>query len=135
MTEQEKPDSDATWSEEEHLRWMLRWCYFAWRDNAKLPEDVLDSVLKALDVSIAATGPGKPANGSDPVNSPAHYTHSAIEPIQVVEAWRLGFCLGNTVKYVCRAGRKPGSDTIEDLRKAAWYLRREISRLEQEKQA
>jgi hypothetical protein len=43
----------------------------------------------------------------------------------------LNFCKGNVVKYVCRAGRK-GCE-LEDLRKAAWYLQREIARLERER--
>lgn len=63
----------------------------------------------------------------DPVN-PAHYKFSGIEPIQAIEAWNLGFCLGNTVKYISRAGRK--GDALEDLRKARWYLDREIARRE-----
>lgn len=47
------------------------------------------------------------------------------------EAWNLGFCLGNTVKYVARAERKGAP--IEDLKKARWYLDREIERREQER--
>ena len=82
------------------------------------------------------TPPGldEPADrGHDPVYSPAHYAFTedpAYEPILVIEAWGLGFCLGNTVKYVARAGRKDPAKEIEDLKKARWYLDREISRLE-----
>lgn len=66
---------------------------------------------------------------SDPVNHPDHYrADTAYETIRVIEAWELGFCLGNTVKYISRAGRK--GDAIEDLKKAAWYLNREIERRE-----
>jgi len=61
----------------------------------------------------------------DPIN-PKHYTDSAVEPIVAIEAWNLGFCLGNAVKYIARAGRK--GDRLEDLRKARWYLDREIAR-------
>lgn len=70
---------------------------------------------------------------NDPVNRPAHYTFTddpAYEPIKVIEAWALGFCLGNTVKYVARAGRKDAAKEVEDLRKARWYLDRRISQLE-----
>jgi Protein of unknwon function (DUF3310) len=65
---------------------------------------------------------------SDSVNHPAHYGGEAnvYEAIKVIEAWRLGFCLGNAVKYIARAGKK--GDEIEDLRKALWYLQREIDR-------
>lgn len=66
----------------------------------------------------------------DPVNRSAGYTYSAIEPIDVIEAWALGFCLGQIIKYVCRAGKKPGADDIQDLKKAAWYLNREIKNRE-----
>lgn len=65
---------------------------------------------------------------SDPVNQPPHYTFSAIEPITVIEAWGLGFCLGNTVKYIARAEHK--NSLLEDLKKARWYLDREIARRE-----
>lgn len=59
------------------------------------------------------------------VNHPAHYAEGRKhEPIDVIEDWQLGFCLGNTLKYISRAGRK--GDRLSDLRKAAWYLAREI---------
>lgn len=61
--------------------------------------------------------------------NPAHYDF-AIEPIDAIESWGLGFCLGNVVKYVARADRKNG---LEDLEKAAWYLSREIERRKKEK--
>jgi len=69
------------------------------------------------------------------VNHPAHYggADNPYEAIKVIEAWHLGFCLGNTVKYISRAGRKPGAERLEDLRKARWYLDREISNLENAK--
>jgi hypothetical protein len=61
------------------------------------------------------------------VNHPAHYGgDTTYEAIKVIEAWQLGFCLGNAVKYICRAGKKPGVDAREDLKKALWYLRRAI---------
>lgn len=64
----------------------------------------------------------------DPVDHPPHYTEhpSGIECIQVTE--HMNFCLGNAVKYLWRAGRK--GDTVEDLRKARWYIDREIRRIE-----
>lgn len=64
----------------------------------------------------------------DPVNNPPHYNAhpSGIECIVVVE--HMNFNIGNAVKYLWRADLKNG---IEDLRKAAWYIRREIQRQEQ----
>ncbi len=65
----------------------------------------------------------------DLVNQPPHYTSAGpvYETIKVIEAWELGFNLGNTVKYISRAGKKDVSKTIEDLEKARWYLDREIA--------
>lgn len=62
------------------------------------------------------------------VNHPDHYGgDTTYEAIKVIEAWQLGFCLGNAVKYICRAGKK--DDHLHDLRKARWYIDREIARL------
>lgn len=65
---------------------------------------------------------------SDAVNHPDHYGGSAdpYEAIKVIEAWGLGFCLGNAAKYICRAGKKPGQSRLQDLKKARWYLDRAI---------
>jgi len=60
------------------------------------------------------------------VDHPGHYRSDSIEAIDVIESWQMNFNLGNVIKYVCRAGLK-SNDSIEDLRKAAWYLNREIS--------
>jgi hypothetical protein len=64
---------------------------------------------------------------ADLVNHPPHYkSESGLESIEVIEAFDLGFCLGNVVKYILRAGRK--DDAVLDLQKARWYLDREIAR-------
>lgn len=64
---------------------------------------------------------------TDPIESPRHYTEGKnIEPIQVIEDWKLGFHLGNAVKYICRAGLKDGSSEVEDLNKALWYIKRRL---------
>ena len=65
----------------------------------------------------------------DSVHRPAHYAEGRIyEPIAVIEDWELNYRLGNAVKYISRAGRK--QDALEDLKKARWYLDREIDQLE-----
>lgn len=68
---------------------------------------------------------------SESVNHPQHYggADNPYEAIKVIEAWQLGFCLGNTVKYISRAGKK-ADPALQDLKKARWYLDREISKLE-----
>jgi hypothetical protein len=58
------------------------------------------------------------------VDHPKHYQGKGLEAITVIESFRLGFNLGNVIKYVLRAGRK--GDALSDLKKAAWYLKREI---------
>lgn len=64
----------------------------------------------------------------DNVNHPEHYTRfKGVEVIDITE--QLNFNRGNIVKYVTRAGAKAGGDEMEDLRKAEWYLRREIERV------
>jgi hypothetical protein len=63
----------------------------------------------------------------DPVNNPAHYTVGGIETIDFIEAKKLGYNLGNVVKYITRADHK--DNKMEDLRKAQWYLTREINSL------
>lgn len=63
------------------------------------------------------------------VHHPAHYggADNPYEAIKVIDAWRLGFALGNAVKYIARAGKKDPAKTIEDLEKARFYLDYEIA--------
>ena len=67
---------------------------------------------------------------ADSVNHPSHYSSGSIEVIDFIEDKELGFHLGNAVKYISRAGRKNPDKTIEDLRKAVWYINRQIQRQE-----
>lgn len=62
------------------------------------------------------------------VDHPPHYTFGRFEVIEVIEDWKLGFHLGNAVKYIARAGKK--GDLLEDLKKARWYLDRYIAQQE-----
>ena len=66
------------------------------------------------------------------VDHPQHYggAEAKHEAISVIEEWNLGFHLGNVVKYISRAGKKPDQTTISDLQKARWYLDRYIENLE-----
>jgi hypothetical protein len=63
----------------------------------------------------------------DVVNKPKHY-NVGLEPIEAIESWKLGYNLGNVIKYVARADHK--GKRIEDLKKARWYLDREINKNE-----
>ena len=65
----------------------------------------------------------------DAILHPAHYVEDREhEPVDVILDWNLPYCLGNVVKYIARAGRK--DDRLQDLKKAAWYLQKEIEREE-----
>jgi Protein of unknwon function (DUF3310) len=76
---------------------------------------------------------------NDPVNHPSHYTFGKIQVADALEDWQMNLWRGTAVKYIVRAGRKGDSSDgpeiwrrkeIEDLKKAKWYLEREIGRLE-----
>jgi len=65
----------------------------------------------------------------DLINSPEHYKVGGIETIDFIEAKGLGYNLGNVVKYISRADHK--DDKLDNLKKAQWYLNREVSKLEE----
>ncbi len=67
---------------------------------------------------------------SNSVEHPAHYNVGKIEVIDAINEWQLDFNLGNVVKYVARAGHKDKAKTIEDLKKAKFYLEDSIERLQ-----
>lgn len=67
----------------------------------------------------------------DEVN-PEHYRRFPVEVIQITE--HLPFNTGNAVKYLTRAGHKPGAGHLTDLEKAAWYVNREIQRIQKEQE-
>jgi hypothetical protein len=66
------------------------------------------------------------------VNHPDHYggESNIYEAIKVIDAWQLGFSLGNTIKYISRAGKKNPDKELEDLKKAKWYLDHHIKTVE-----
>lgn len=88
-------------------------------DNKKVNEDKMDLLCEKVKKEY--------------VNHPSHYggENNPYEAIKVIEAWNLGFNLGNTVKYISRAGKK--DNIVQDLEKALWYLQREIMNLKKEK--
>ena len=69
---------------------------------------------------------GTSASPVSQVDHPSHYNTGKIEVIDFLEDHKLGFHLGNSVKYICRAGYKDPEKTKEDLEKAIWYIRRYI---------
>ena len=84
-------------------------------------KELLNELMPGLN---ACFGLDKPV---DMVNKPPHYTGGGIETIDFIEAKDLNYRLGNVVKYVSRAGKKVGSNPVQDLEKALFYLNREIA--------
>ena len=65
--------------------------------------------------------------------TPKHYSSLTPSPVEVIEAWSLNFNLGNCLKYIARAGKKPNESLVQDLEKALWYLKRRIEKLKEGK--
>jgi hypothetical protein len=76
-------------------------------------------------------GTKKQKKNKEQVNHPDHYggANNTYEAIKVIDAWDLNFSLGNTVKYISRAGKKDKEKELEDLNKALWYLQHHIDKL------
>lgn len=90
------------------------------------PEHEIDEALRIIGVIEKSE-----SKLDDPVNHPSHYTDGKIEVIDFIEDKKLGFCLGNAVKYIARAGKKDPAKEIEDLKKAVWYIERRIKEIEE----
>jgi uncharacterized protein DUF3310 len=100
------------------------------KDSGVSGQKAVEATTVALDNLTATRLPELAMTDYEAINHPAHYggEDNIYETIKVIEAWDLGFNLGNAVKYVGRAGRKPGTPYVEDLKKALFYLQREIER-------
>jgi hypothetical protein len=77
---------------------------------------------------LPGSGNGGSSDAADIINSPAHYTYGDVEPIDVIEAWRLPFHLGNVIKYLARHEHK--GSLVADIKKARWYLDRYLTLVE-----
>lgn len=100
-------------------------------------DEEMGSINTALLVSLGIEAPRATreevmtkAETNDSVNHPSHYTSGKIEVIDFIEDQKLPYHLGNVVKYVARAGKKDKTKTVEDLKKAAWYINRYIEQAE-----
>lgn len=103
-----------------------KYVYKIRREDAKLgkPKITRKELLNEINPGLNALF-GLEYKKPDLVNHPPHYRDGGIEVIDFIEAKDLNFRLGNAVKYISRAGKKD-SDPVQDLEKAAWYLKREI---------
>jgi hypothetical protein len=95
------------------------------------PIDAREMMMASIDPpswSKAASDKGLAAIGDAAIKHPPHYGgDTTYETIKVIEAWSLGFNLGNALKYISRAGKKDPTEYEQDLKKAAFYLAREIA--------
>jgi hypothetical protein len=98
------------------------------RDSIKLDKALTMSKPSAVFLTKSSPKKEKMIMTYDNVNHPPHYKTGGIETIDFIEAKSLSYNLGNVVKYITRADYK--GNKIEDLKKAQWYLNREVSNLE-----
>lgn len=91
--------------------------------------DIVNSFTRGRGKPILFATSDKPRlmRGIDNVNHPTHYKVGGIEVIDFIESKNFGYNLGNVIKYVSRADHK--GNKLEDLKKAQWYLTREINNL------
>jgi hypothetical protein len=113
---------------DETYQWLLEWC--DGKENVVPPFVVYsDSRRSYIPADMFMRTPAVPAQTTEKINHPSHYNKGKIEVIDFIEDQQMNFNLGNAVKYISRAGAKDPTTTIEDLKKAAWYVNREIQRL------
>ena len=88
--------------------------------------NIIPTYTQTTDTTITYNQP------KEQVDHPSHYggKNNEYEAIKVIDAWDLGFSLGNTVKYISRAGKKDTDKELQDLKKALWYLEHHIKTLE-----
>ena len=114
-------------SSENSNHWTTHGYYFETEEGEDVQETDFDIVDWVSPKENGTLTPETVTTQYDFVNRPAHYNHlNGVECIQVTE--HFNFNRGNAIKYIWRAGHK--GNEIEDLKKAAWYLKREIERLE-----
>ena len=87
-----------------------------------------EAMTHAHDRPVSITGVSFNDVVNDAVNHPTHYHPDTIEAIEAIEAWKLNFNLGNVVKYIARCEHKGNKE--QDLKKALFYLTREIENLD-----
>jgi hypothetical protein len=123
-------DKQRPWSKEMDYKCSMfdGTCSGAWVEERKLCTGHI------IQLDLAAQAIPQVVIVYESVDHPSHYGSGADDPyehIKVADAWGLNYRLGNATKYICRAGRKPGADTLQDLKKALWYLESEIKRVEE----
>lgn len=104
---------------------------WSWRS---ILEEIAKCDILCANCHLKLHGKERAVRRGEQVDHPAHYGgDTTYEAIKVIEAWELGFALGNAVKYISRAGKKDPAKELEDLQKARWYLDRRIGQLAAQK--
>lgn len=102
-----------------------------WHGRTSMPrrreEDQLEDLLEATERSNKWQPPAPPPPLDD-ISNPGYYKRNGMEAIDVIEAFELGYHKGSAFKYLARAGQK--GPAVDDLRKAQWFIQREIERLQ-----
>ena len=100
--------------------------------NRKIFERLSELRKEKMEKEISFKGILQDESFSNNPIQPKHYggAENLYEAIKVIRAWNLNFELGNVLKYISRAGKKEGNSTLQDLKKAKWYLDSEIEKLE-----
>lgn len=93
-------------------------------------EDTRNEIIHYLHFIMNIEAKKESEQQLDMVNHPLHYTVNGIEVIDVIEGYKLNYRLGNVVKYVLRSDLK--GNRLQDLKKALWYLQREIEQSEKQ---
>lgn len=88
--------------------------------------DAVSELIHAMTKDGLSAMRNEASTAADPVNHPFHYVVGGIETIDFIEAKKLNYHLGNVVKYIARSDYK--GDRLENLKKAHWYLTREIEK-------
>jgi len=102
------------------------WTYPWYDDEPTTPVESPIAVSAPIWVSAA---PKESQDQAPAVDHPSHYNSGKIEVIDYIEDQNLGFCLGNAIKYISRAGKKHKDKEVEDLEKAIWYINRRIKEI------
>ena len=97
--------------------------------DTTIEELFLESIDEEIDLSVVEEIIAS-EDTEDPIN-PSWYRSGKIEVIEFIEDKSLGYCLGNAVKYIARAGKKDPTKEVEDLEKAKWYVERRIKELQE----
>lgn len=89
----------------------------------------INGYLPEFNISLVESKQEEPK--TEMVDHPSHYQSSRFEVIDIIEEFNLGFNLGNVIKYILRSDKKfEGMQLLQDLKKAKWYLEREIRKID-----